>query len=55
MKAFLISWLAEMMFDEFIKALSKIARKSSSKVDDKMVRLLKSNRAELIRELKQSV
>ena len=55
MKRFLINFVAEMVFDEIINALSKIARKSSSKVDDKMIVVLKANRAELIREIKKAV
>ncbi len=55
MKAFLIKWLLEAAFDEILKALEKFAHRSSSKVDDKIVRLFKKERNEIIKEIKKSI
>ncbi len=55
MKAFLISWLAEAVFDEVMKALAKIAHRSDNNVDDKLIRVLKSSRSDIIKEIKAKI
>ena len=55
MKKFLIGLLIEAVFDALIKSLSKMAHKSNSKVDDKVVRLIKKERSDIIKELLANV
>ena len=55
MKKFLIKMVLDMVFDALVSALQKKAMQSSSKVDDKMVKVIadeKDNiKAELLRKL----
>ena len=52
MKKWIIRWLIEQIYDALLDALARLARKSSSKVDDALVQLLKANRGDIIRQIK---
>ncbi len=45
MKKFIAGLLIEAIFDALIKSLSKLANRSNSKVDDKVVGLIKKERS----------
>lgn len=54
-KKFIINMALEQVFDALIEALDIIARKSSSKVDDKMVSALRAERGLIITEIKRKL
>ena len=54
-KRFLINMAIDMAFDEIIKALQKIAQKSSSNVDNKMVKVIKDSKPDIINQVKASL
>ena len=55
MKKFLIGLVIEAVFDALLKTLSKMANRSNSKVDDKIVSLIKKERPDIIKELLANV
>ena len=55
MKKFIIGFVLEAVFDALITALGRLAARSSSKVDDKLVRLIKKERSDIVKEIKQSI
>ena len=52
MKKWLISLLLESIFDALLRALEKLARKSSNTLDDQLVSLINENRADIIKQIK---
>ena len=55
MKKFLMNMVIDIAFDAIVKSLSKLAQKSSTKLDNKMVALVRSSKAEIIADIKRSV
>lgn len=55
MKKFFVGLVIDAVFDALIKSLRTLARKSSSKVDDKLVDVIVASRADLISEIKERV
>ncbi len=55
MKKMIIGWLIDNAFDLIVIELQKLAGKTSTSVDDEMVRVIKSNRGEIIRGIKSSL
>ncbi len=55
MKKFLIGLLIEAVFDALLKSLNKLAHRSNSKLDDKIVNLIKRERPQIIKELLSSL
>ncbi len=52
MKKFLLNMVLEYAFDEIIKSLQKFAQRSSSKLDNKMVAVIRDSREEIISDVK---
>lgn len=52
MKKLIISWVIDRAFDLILKELKILAGKTDTSIDDDMVRIIKSNRGEIIRGLK---
>ena len=55
MKKFFLNMVIDMAFDEIIKAIQKAANRSSSKIDNKLVKLLKENKIDIIRDVKAAI
>ena len=52
MKKMIISWLIDHAFDLIVDELKILASRTDTSIDDEMVRVIKSNRGEIIRGLK---
>jgi len=51
----IIGWLIDSAFDLILIELKILAGKTSTTIDDEMVRLIKSNRGEIIRGIKSKL
>ena len=54
-KAFLIKMLADAIFDEVITATKRASRRSSNKIDDKLVKVLQDSKPDLIKGLQKKL
>jgi len=54
-KAFLIRMVVDVAFDEILRALTKVARRSTSSVDDKMVSVIRGSKKEVCDMIKRKV
>ena len=55
MKKFMLNMVLDYAFDEIIKALQKIAQKSSSNIDNKMVKVIRDSKPEIINQVKAAL
>ena len=52
MKNYLIKMVLDAVFDKLIESLKRLVQRSSSDIDNKIVDVIVSNRAEIIRDIK---
>lgn len=55
MKKFLLNMVLDYAFDEIIKSLEKFAQRSSTKIDNKMIKLFRDSKDEIIKDVKARI
>ncbi len=52
MKKFLLNMVLDYAFEEIVKSLRKLAQRSSTRMDNKMITLIEESKGEIIRDVK---
>ena len=55
MKKFLINLVLESVFDALLRSLQKLSRRSDNKLDDDLLRIIRSHRGQIIQGIKDEI